>query len=194
MLSLIKRHEGLASKDKNKTILITEYKPETTVYPYICPGGVLTIGWGNAINKNNIPQFKQGITVTECEELLIQHVNKILKNLERENFFNKCSENQKEAIISLIYNIGIGNFRTSSLYKELQKSHWNEKMIKHTWQMWCYIGKNKSHGLLKRRIEESNLFCKDIRIKIHNNHIGFQNHFATWGREIMNDLKVFLIG
>lgn len=155
MLNLIKKHEGLASKDKSKIILCNQQDIDNnvTVYPYYCPANKPTIGWGCVIDFD---KYKNGITVKECEALLQTRVNEFLKQINALNL--NLHDNQQEAILSFCYNLGFTAFKNSTLLKEIKAN--NTSGIKEQWIKWCNIGKIPNKGLLKRRNEELELFLR----------------------------------
>jgi len=122
---------------------------------YVCPAGVLTIGWGHTgkdVSKGMV------ITEAEAESLLQQDV------LPVEAFLNNnlaLSQNQFDALVSLVFNIGIGNFQKSTLFK-LAKENPSDATIAFQFMRW-----NKARingilqvlpGLTKRREAEKKLY------------------------------------
>lgn len=131
-IDLIKRFEGCR---------LTAYK---------CPAGIWTIGFGHTAN------VKEGdkITMAMAESLLKMDL------VSREHFLNMLNlglnENQFSALISLIYNIGQGNFLKSPVLKSLRNKE--TKNIKDAFMKHVYGGGVKLPGLVKRREEEYKLF------------------------------------
>jgi lysozyme len=134
-LDLIKKFEGFSDKE------------------YICPAGKVTIGYGHVILPNE--DFQQPMTKKEAEILL-------KKDLEpRESALNKflkvkINQNQFDALMSLIYNIGIANFKQSTLLKFINDRLFDK--VPDQFRRWKYINKVVSKGLLKRREEEIKLW------------------------------------
>ena len=65
-------------------------------------------------------------------------------------------QNQFDALISFCYNVGIGNFQSSTLLKLL-----NEKKYTAAGEQfgrWVYVDKKVSQGLVNRRNAEAELF------------------------------------
>jgi len=157
MLDLIKKHEGLASKSKDKVVLCTQkdINDNILIYPYLCPANKLTIGWGVCIKQG---EYQNGISVKQCEELLQSKANEFINLID--NLELDLNENQKEAVLSFCYNLGFYAFKSSTLLKEIKAN--NVEGIKNQWVKWCNIGKVPNKGLLKRRNEELELFFKNI--------------------------------
>lgn len=134
-LDLIKQFEGYSDKE------------------YICPAGKATIGYGHVILPSD--NFQSFITRKEAEELL-------KKDLEpRENSLNRflkvnIKQNQFDALISLIYNIGIENFRKSTLLKFINDRLFDK--VPDQFRRWKYVSKVESKGLLRRREAEIKLW------------------------------------
>lgn len=90
LLQQIKEHEGLVLK------------------PYKCPVGKLTIGYGHNLEDN-------GLTKTACEYILIEDIEEAKKNLYAiftRDFFDSLSNNQKIALIDMMFNLGMSRFLT----------------------------------------------------------------------------------
>ena len=81
---------------------------------YTCPAGKETIGYGHVLK----PHEPKQITKEQAERLLdidcaiaLLHIRKHVKI--------SLSEKQTEALVSFVFNIGAGNFETSTLLKKL---------------------------------------------------------------------------
>ena len=126
-------------------------------------GDVWTIGYGSTYYANN-SRVKQGDTITrEDAEILIK--SKIekeylpqLKSLIKSNL----NDNQRDALLSLIYNIGAGNLRKSSL-PGIINSDPNSEAIKGVWLIQnIRIGSQFEKGLRARRKREVELYFKSV--------------------------------
>lgn len=138
-INLIKRFEGCS---------LTAYK---------CPAGVYTIGYGHTQGVKNLDK----ITQKEAEELLKEDIKAFETTL---NVFvlPSCTLNQNEfdALVSLIFNIGILNFKRSTLLKKLM-AH-DKQGAAEQFDVWVYAKGVKLAGLVKRRQAEKELFLKPI--------------------------------
>lgn len=124
--------------------------------PYICPAGVPTIGYGTTFYEDGSPvKLKdKAISIERANELLEWYCqNKI--RLPKRNF----TENQIEALSSLIYNIGQTAFDRSKLKNAIEVKDWGTAFK--NWD-WISGGGKFLKGLAKRRSEEMYLFFKDI--------------------------------
>ena len=134
-LDLIKKFESFSDKE------------------YICPAGKVTIGYGHVILPNE--HFSSSITKEEAEILLkkdLQPREKSLNILVKVNI----NQNQFDALMSLIYNIGVANFKQSTLLKFINDRLFDK--VPDQFRRWKYINKVVSKGLLARREEEIKLW------------------------------------
>lgn len=118
--------------------------------PYVCQGGILTIGIGHTKNV----QLGDTCTAEQAEQYLLEdleiaevEINKI-PNLTQENF---------DALVSFTFNVGVRNFQKSTLRTEILKGA-NEVAIRSEFGRWVYAGGKISKGLQARRKAEADLF------------------------------------
>jgi len=117
-------------------------------------GGVWTIGYGHTKTA------KSGmvITIQKAEELFDQDIRAteiaVLKMVNR-----SLNQNQFDALVSLVYNIGIGAFQRSSLLKSLNAGNFADAAQQ--FARWVYVKGVKVAGLVKRRSKEAALFLND---------------------------------
>lgn len=146
-IDLIKRFEGVI------------------LHSYLCPKGVLTVGVGHTgsdVTKDMV------ITEKEAEQLLKKDLklfeSKLNYSLEHDNV--KLNQNQFDACISFIFNLGFSAFIFSTLYKKLKQGDYEGASNEFT--KWVYITKTdkltgerfklKLKGLEQRRKAEQELF------------------------------------
>ena len=120
------------------------------LHKYLCPANVWTIGYGHT---GHIP--KSPITESEADKLLDDDLAKV--EIQMARCVNKeLNINQKGALVSLIFNIGIGNFMASTLRMKLNRGDFigaaNE------FPKWRKGGGKVLPGLVKRRALEQELF------------------------------------
>ena len=118
---------------------------------YKCPAGVWTIGYGH------IKGVQEGMTITEmqAEEMLQSEL------IEYEGYINdlvevELNQNQFDAMVSWVYNLGGGNLRASTLLKVLNAGNYAgvpEQMLR-----WNKAGGKVLEGLTRRRQAEADLF------------------------------------
>ena len=134
-LDLIKKFEGFSDKE------------------YICPAGKATIGYGHVILADE--NFQEPMTRREAENLLKKDLEPRQRLL---NSFLKVNinQNQFDALMSLIYNIGVGNFQKSTLLKFVNDRLFDK--VPDQFRRWSYVNGKISKGLANRREEELKLW------------------------------------
>lgn len=134
-IEIIKKYEGLRLK------------------AYKCPAGILTIGYGHTKN------VKQGDTITETQaEILLIYDLIDIENCIKKNVKIPLNQNQFDALVSLCFNIGCGNFLKSTLLKKLNEGKIAEAVKE--FLKWNKAGGKELAGLTKRRQAEMELFLK----------------------------------
>lgn len=124
---------------------------------YKCPAGIWTIGYGTTYFPDGTP-VKEGDEITKefAETLLIDYIKKnIMPVFDKIPY--KLSENQKCAIASLCYNVGVPSFLKSKLFTAICKKDYSEIC-----RQWDFGYRQNLKGLFKRRVEELHYFIKDI--------------------------------
>lgn len=115
-------------------------------------GEVWTIGYGTTLYPNGLPVQKgDKITPEEAESFLQHHIDQEIKPHLNEHFAGCFNKNQKEALTSLIYNIGWKSFRNSRCYKYFKDRDFNSALKE--WN-WFSAGGEFLKGLAQRRLEE----------------------------------------
>ena len=132
-LSLIKRFDGLYLES------------------YLCPAKVWTIGYGHT--KGVVKGQK--ITEEEAEDFLKKDLAAAEKAVNSLNV--QLTQNQFDALVSFVFNLGSGNFLSSTLCKKVKKDP-NDPTIRNEFGRWVNSKGKKLPGLVKRRQEESELY------------------------------------
>ena len=132
-IELIKAHEGLR------------------LDAYLCPAGVPTIGYGHTYNV----KMGDRITAEQAEMLLIGDL--IVAETEVNRYGLNINQNQFDALVSFVFNVGAGNFRSSTLLKRL-KANPNDPDIANQFKRWVYGGGKVLPGLVRRRNDEAKLY------------------------------------
>lgn len=163
-IELVKKHEG----EKLKA--------------YLCPAGKWTIGVGLTTYSTGV-RVKDGDIITKEKsdyelrfalERVGRNISKLLGNTIILN------QNQADALISFVFNIGETNFSSSTLLKYIKQNP-GEWKIKDEFNKWIYGGngqhngvdddgdglidepgeKKKLNGLVARRKDEADLYFKN---------------------------------
>ena len=132
-LALIKEFEGLSLK------------------AYICPAGVLTIGYGTTRGVRP----GQTISEAEAEAMLRADVNRFAKGVS-ESVKVPLAQHQFDALVAFAYNVGLGAFRTSTLLRLLNKGEFASAAKQ--FDRWNRAGQKVLPGLTRRRAAERKLF------------------------------------
>lgn len=146
-LNLVKKFEGLHK--------VTE---DGDVRAYRCPAGKWTIGYGHTRG------VKSGlrVSVDECEKMLMEDLHEA-GNAVRSAVNVPLSQNQYDALVSFVFNLGAGNFRSSTLLKKLNKGLYEEipaQILR--WNKARVDGQlTELRGLTRRRTAEAALWAMD---------------------------------
>ena len=129
-LSLIKKYEGCR------------------LTSYICPAGVLTIGYGHT---GKDVKTNQTITKNKAINLLKKDLARFERHVQSYNYIYEWTDNEFSALVSFAYNIG--NIDQLTAYGSRTRSQIRSAMLK-------YVKANGKtlQGLVKRRKAELKLF------------------------------------
>lgn len=127
--------------------------------------GVWTIGWGHTGED-----VYEGLVITEeqAEELLKKDLEEYERYV-RGSIGTRLNDNQFSALVSFAYNLGIGNLKTSTLLKLLNKGDYfnaSKEFVK-----WSKAGGKRYKGLVRRRLSERNLFCSFNNLIVENKNM-----------------------
>ncbi|MCP1104855.1 lysozyme [Serratia nevei] len=134
-LNLIKHFEGLKLR------------------AYQCSAHVWTIGYGHTVDvsANDVITEEEALyflhqDVAESERAVNQYVHVPL------------TQNQFDALVSFVFNLGVGNFRTSTLLKKLNAG--DDDGAAQEFGRWIHAGGKVLPGLVRRREAERALFLQ----------------------------------
>ena len=129
---------------------------------YNDPANHATIGVGHLvhygpINGSEPEEFKCGITKERAMEILRSDL------IQAENTVNKLvkiplNQNQFDALVSFVFNIGETQFASSTLLAKLNNQDY--QAVPSELNRWVHGGGKKLPGLINRRRDEGNLFHK----------------------------------
>ena len=146
-LDLIKKWEGLELK--------AYPDPGTKAEPY-------TIGYGSTRYADG-SKVKLGdvITMQEAERLLSIDLERRLSAI-RPWLPVTINQNQIDAVLSFVYNCGIGAFEKSTMRKKIW-SNPNDPTIRAEFMRWVRAGGKVMKGLVNRRKDEADLYFKAVK-------------------------------
>lgn len=157
-LDLIKQAEGLRLK------------------AYLCPAGQLTIGYGHVLLVQDGQLFGLGpaemakcldnkdtslaINTQKALWLLQNDTDDVADHLNAEPYADRLNQNQFDALADFIFNLGYGNFKSSTLRKKLQAGDFTGAAAE--FDRWVYARVNGKPvtlaGLVERRAKARKLF------------------------------------
>lgn len=122
---------------------------------YRCPSDVLTIGYGHTG-----PDVTEGLEISAVQAVTLFNadVDKFARSVEAAFAGVALKQKQFDALVSLAYNIGLGNLKRSTLYKKV-KANPDDPSIRAEFMKWVNATQNgvvkKLAGLVKRRTAEA---------------------------------------
>lgn len=124
---------------------------------YKCPAGVWTIGFGSTFYENG-SKVSEGdkITIDRADKLLIEIVQKFEISV-RSLVKSKINDNQLGSLTSFAFNVGVGNFKKSTLLKKVNANP-NDPTIRNEFMRWTRGGGKVLKGLVTRREAEADLY------------------------------------
>jgi lysozyme len=139
-LDLVKRFEGFRAK------------------PYLCPAGVPTIGYGSTYYENGVKVKLTDRSISEewAEELLrrnMVHYERGVDAMTKDH----VNQNQFDALVSFAYNVGLVNYKNSTLLKRINANP-NDPDIEKQFMRWVRAGGKVIKGLITRRQAEATLY------------------------------------
>ena len=141
---------------------------------YVCPVGVLTIGYGHTGNV----QAGAKITEKEADALLKQDLIKFEKAVP--NYVKiELNQNQFDALVSFCFNVGTQAFKGSTLVKRLNNGENPNIVAAEELPRWNKGDGKVLEGLSRRRSAEVELFCSEAP-KVKVGLIDITSKFNTW--------------
>ena len=123
------------------------------------PNDRWTIGYGNTF-------YEDGQPVRKCDKITKERAEELFANI-LDSFSEKTQSyikrpltiNQFDALVSFSYNVGFGNFKASTLLKEVNKDPDDYHAITTQFMRWNKQSGKVLQGLVRRRIAEANIYC-----------------------------------
>lgn len=124
---------------------------------YLCPAGIPSIGYGSTMwTDGRRVRLGQTITMKDAEKLMAYFFANILHFIP-----DNVNQNQMDALCSFIYNVGISNFRKSTLLRKVKENP-DTLDIRDEFMKWTLARKNgqmiQLPGLVRRRKAEADLY------------------------------------
>jgi lysozyme len=120
---------------------------------YKCAGGKWTIGYGHTrgVRKG------QKIDKDTANKLLQEDVEYVEKFLAKEPYAEDITQSQWDALVSFVFNLGLGNFEGSTLRKKIMRDI-DDPTIPDEFRRWVYSKGKVLNGLVKRREWEAQMY------------------------------------
>ena len=145
-VELAKRFEGFHRVPKNDP---------GRAYPYVCPAGYHTIGFGHLCKPDHPP-----ITEAEAEAYLAQDlVAALTAALRYCPVLATESESRLAAIVDFTFNLGAGRLQTSTLRRRINQQDWSSAALE--LRRWVFGGGKILPGLVTRRDAEIALLLRN---------------------------------
>lgn len=94
-------------------------------------------------------------TQEDCDKILLADLDHVQMQIKKVLDVD-LTDNEFSALCSLVYNIGIGNFKSSTMLHCLNEREWD--LAAAEFSKWDHAGGREVPGLLKRRLAEKELF------------------------------------
>ena len=124
---------------------------------YLDAAGLPTIGYGTLIDSTKEEYLKTAVITEADGEAMLKidliNIEKGINNL----VTSRINQNQFDALVSFCYNIGLGNFKKSTLLKKINTNP-TDPNIMAEFQKWTRASGKVFPGLVIRRQKESDLY------------------------------------
>lgn len=126
--------------------------------PYLCPAGVPTIGFGCTFYEDGrrVSMTDEPITLERAKKLLAFHLQTFAKYVDTYTR-DDINQHQFDALGDFVYNLGVGNLKTSTLLKKVNANP-NDPTIRDEFMKWNKAGGKALKGLTKRRKMDADLY------------------------------------
>jgi lysozyme len=139
-IDLAKRFEGFHR--------VPKFDTERRAYPYLCPAGYWTIGYGHLCDPKHPP-----ISESEGEGYLATDMETALSaTLRYCPVLADEREGRLAAIVDFTFNLGAGRLQTSTLRRRANQRDWSAAALE--LRRWVYGGGRVLPGLVVRREAE----------------------------------------
>lgn len=124
--------------------------------PYKDSGGKLTIGFGHLILRGEVFGAISSVEATALLERDVVIAETCINNFVRE----PLNQNEFDALVSFVFNLGCANFKGSTLLALLNEGDFDG--ASNEFPKWCHVNGVVDKGVLKRRGLEKDLFLRSM--------------------------------
>lgn len=118
--------------------------------PYLCPAGHWTIGYGTLCLPSTAP-----VTEEQALDMLEASVEEVRSPILAAVPALESQDSRRAAVLSWVYNLGMGRFRASTFRRRLQAGEW--ALAAQECRRWVWGGGRRLPGLVARREVEARL-------------------------------------
>jgi len=121
------------------------------------------IGYGLRLSQKEVAEYQDGITEEQATELLREFLESVEYTVSK-LLTAQLNQNQFDALMSLVYNIGVGNFMSSTILKMLNTKNFDA--VPAEFMKWTKSGGKELKGLVERRKVEVALWNDDLKNEV----------------------------
>ncbi len=121
------------------------------------------IGYGLRLSQKEVAEYQDGITEEQATELLREFLESVEYTVSK-LVTAQLNQNQFDALMSLVYNIGVGNFMSSTILKMLNTKNFDA--VPAEFMKWTKSGGKELKGLVERRKVEVALWNDDLKNEV----------------------------
>lgn len=130
--------------------------------PYNDQAGHATIGYGHLLHRGNVRPVEKSIRWSKERALVqLRRDAGVAERCVRDNVKVKLTQDQFDALVSFVFNLGCGAFRGSTLLKGLNRG--NYERVPAELMKWVLAGGRPSLGLQRRRAQEGHVFSRKAK-------------------------------
>ena len=120
--------------------------------------GVWTIGYGHTYGVRRGDRISRQY----ADEMLQEDIENVERQLMalHDPEVGRWTKAQLDAVVSFVFNVGIGRYTKSALRKAIMQKMPDDKIEKY-WRSWSFVNGEKSRGLEKRRDWELERFFEE---------------------------------
>lgn len=120
-----------------------------------------TIGYGHLICQADWPTYQTGITQEAANQLFRNDLAPFIQAVNT-RVTTQLKQHEFDALVILTFNIGTGNFASSSVLKLVNdpKAHTAYHDLEAAWKAWNKSQGKVSNGLINRRAAEWDIYCR----------------------------------
>jgi len=132
--------------------------------PYLDSVNIPTIGYGTTFYENGKKVTMNDAPITEprAKEILLNYLNNHMLPEFKKSIKVQLEQHQIDALACLVYNIGNGAFKNSSVLKNINENIKSGEMFEKNWKAWNKGGGKVLQGLVNRREGEYKYFTKGV--------------------------------